>query len=82
MLWHVCRRSSFETLKLDKRIINFLINLGADVNNKAELFNTTPLMVACSKNNLELVKFLVIEYNANVNETDNNGENCLFYASK
>ena len=38
--------------------------------------------VACSKNDLELVKYLVEVGRANVEEIDAQGETCLFYAGK
>ena len=52
--------------------------------NKRELneFGYTPLMWATQNGNLEMVEYLCIEANANVNIRDNNGCSCLYRAAQ
>ena len=38
------------------------------------------LRVACAKNKLDIVKFLIEKGNADINARDKNGDTCLFYA--
>ena len=76
ILWHACRSFTFKTVK-------FLIERGANVNSSSEtVFQTTPLMVACAKNRLDVVVYLVEQANVDLNKVNVHGESCLFYIRK
>ena len=66
-----------ETSKAEQ-VVNLLIQAGADVNVKSTL-GFTPLMWAARAGNLKITK-LLIEKRANVDDTDNDGNDALHYA--
>jgi len=46
------------------------------------IFNTTPLMIACARGHLEIVKWFIETMKVNVDEKDFKGRNALFYAMR
>jgi ankyrin repeat protein len=67
-------------LKIKIKIVNLLIDKGADVN-KNDDKKRTPLIIACVTNNFDIVK-LLIDNNANFDQTDENGFSPLMHASQ
>ena len=73
-LWHACRHNTLKEVRE-------LCEAGAQVNSRAETrLNSTPLMVACACNKLDIVEYLIETCGAYVNQRDANNETCLFYA--
>ena len=66
-----------ETSKAEQ-VVKLIIQAGADVNVKSTLGHT-PLIWAARAGNLKITK-LLIEKGANVDDTDNDGNNALHYA--
>jgi len=49
--------------------------------NQRDVYGTTGLMIACIKNDIDVVKYL-IKHKVNINETDDTGINALMFACK
>jgi ankyrin repeat protein len=62
------------------KMARFLIENGADVNFRDDIYHQTPLMTAVGKRNIKMVK-LLLENGANINAKDNHGNTALINAS-
>ncbi|KAL3077634.1 hypothetical protein niasHS_013066 [Heterodera schachtii] len=70
--------------KGDFALCKFLIDNGANVNQKADACGRqlTPLHIACFKGHLQIVKLLVEEGNADIEAADSNGDTAFSLALK
>jgi len=68
---------SFAVISGKEKVINKLVEDGADVNAKLSL-GQVPLHIACNMNH-EIMVTSLLNNGADVNATDNNGNNALFY---
>ena len=72
LLFHACSR------KRSLKLVRELLIVGSDVN-YVNVYNETPLCIACIKNNIRAVKLLV-EYGSDINHRNQYGETPLFMA--
>jgi hypothetical protein len=68
----------FACVQGDLNIINFLVRIGANINEKDNLGRSC-LMIACVECDYDVAEFLLLN-GANINDSDINGVNCLMFA--
>lgn len=66
---------------INDEVIHLIIDSGADLNKANSKYKTTPLMFACQRADLVIVK-KIIARKANVNQEDDSGATALCFAAK
>ncbi|AZL90014.1 ankyrin repeat protein [Megavirus baoshan] len=81
--WSALMYACYISNKYTYDIIRILIDYGANVNFKDNIFNVTPLILACniaSKSGNNEIIYLLLERGAQINVQDNNGNTALMHA--